>query len=265
MKCVFVAIGWENISLQALSAVLKKHGHEVHLVYDQSLFDDKNYLCIKSLAKLFDQKDLVLQRMIELKPDLVGFHVQTIQYQEMRALATEFKKYYKAPVIFGGIHPHSALDKVLRQDDPAVDIICLGEGEYPLLELCNSIENGRIDYSIKNLWFRTKGGQLIKNEMRPLIEDLDSLPTIDKELFAPHFPMKYSYLSCPSRGCPFDCSYCSLSFLGKEAKKVKEGPPSPSYKMDSFDDFMTEGPIRKVTPLSSVKTKSGSRKQSRMR
>jgi hypothetical protein len=47
MKVVLVAIGWENIALQALSAVLKKGGHEVELVYDQALFDDKNYLCIK--------------------------------------------------------------------------------------------------------------------------------------------------------------------------------------------------------------------------
>ena len=77
MKCVLVAIGWENIALQALSAMLKKHGHEVHLVYDQALFDDKNYLCIKWLSKIFDQKDLVLQRIIELKPDLVGLSAVT--------------------------------------------------------------------------------------------------------------------------------------------------------------------------------------------
>ncbi|MFH1905624.1 MAG: radical SAM protein [bacterium] len=221
MRCVFVAIGWENISLQALSSMLKKHGHEVHLVYKQALFDDKNYLCIKPLARLLDQRDLVLQRIIELEPDLVGFHVQTIQYQEMQALATELKKYYRVPVIFGGIHPYSAPREVLLPDDPAVDIICLGEGEYPLLELCNSIDAGKIDYSIKNLWFRLEDGTLIKNEMRPLIEDIDALPTIDKELFAPHIPMHYSYLACSSRGCPFMCTYCCLSFLGKEARRLK--------------------------------------------
>lgn len=223
MRCVFVAIGWENIALQALSAMLKMHGHEVYLVYDQALFDDKNYLCIKWLANLLDQKDLILQRIIELEPDLVGFHVQTVQYQEMHALAAELKRYYKVPVIFGGIHPHSAPDKVLLSDDPAVDIICLSEGEYPLLELCDSIDEDKIDYTIKNLWFRFEDGTIIKNDLRPLIKDIDNLPTIDKELFAPHVPIKNSYLSCPARGCPFDCSYCSLSFLGKEAKRLK-GP-----------------------------------------
>jgi hypothetical protein len=214
-------MGWENISLQALSAVLKSHDHEVHLVYDQALFDDKNYLSIPWLAKLLDQKDLVLQRIIELQPDLVGFHVQTIQYQEMRALAAEIKKYYRVPIIFGGIHPHSASEHVLQSDDPTVDIICRSEGEFPLLELCNSIDAGRIDYSIQNLWFRLEDGTVIRNGERPLIHDIDALPSIDKELFAPHVPLSYSYLSSPSRGCPYKCSYCSLSFLGDEADRLK--------------------------------------------
>lgn len=233
MRCVFVAIGWENIALQALSAMLKKHGHEVHLVYDQAIFDDKNYLCIKWLARLFDQRDLVIQRIIELEPDLVGFHVQTIQYQQMYGLAAELKKHYKVPVIFGGIHPHSAPDQVLLSDDPSVDMICLGEGEYPLLELCDSIDQGKIDYTIKNLWFRIEDGSIIKNEMRPLINDIDNLPTIDKELFAPHVPIKYSYLSCPARGCLFDCNYCSLSFLGKEAKRLN-GPKVRQMSVDAL-------------------------------
>ena len=236
MRCVLVAIGWENIALQALSAMLKKHRHEVYLVYDQALFDDKNYLCLKWMANILAQKDLVLQRIIELEPDLVGFHVQAVQYQEMRTLAKELKKYYRVPVIFGGIHPHSAPDQVLLSDDSTVDIICISEGEYPLLELCNSIDTGKIDYSIKNLWFRLEDGSLVKNETRPLIEDIDALPTIDKELFALHVPMHYAYLACPSRGCPFKCTYCSLSFLAEEAERLN----SPRLRERSVDSLISE-------------------------
>ena len=220
MKCVFVAIGWENLPLQALSAVLKQNGHEVELVYDQALFDDKNYLDIDWAAKLLDQKELVLQRIIELEPDLVAFHVMTVQYREMRELAQKIKEKYAVPIIFGGIHAHAAPNAVLLADDPAVDMVCLGDGEEALLELCNNIEAGKIDYSIQNLWFRLDNGKIIKNDMRPMVTDMDTLPPPDKDLFAPHVPLKHSYLSSPSRGCPYNCTFCSLSFLADEAKKM---------------------------------------------
>ena len=236
MKIVFVAIGWENISLQALSSVLKQHGHEVELVYDQALFDDKNYLCIQWMSNLLDQKGKVLQQIIELKPDLVGFSVQTVQYRQMLDLARELKKRYRIPIVFGGIHPHSAPEEVLRADDPTVDVICLGEGEYPLLEFVESMEKGKLDYSIQNLWFRLENGEIIKNSRREVIHNLNALPIIDKELFAPHVPLKYSYLSTPSRGCPFDCSYCSLSFLGKDAISLN----APRCRERSVDSLIEE-------------------------
>jgi hypothetical protein len=185
------------------------------------------------MAKLLDQKDLVIQRIIELEPDLVGFHVQAVQYQEMRDMAEKIKQHYNVPIIFGGIHPHSSPDNTLLKEDPAVDMICLSEGEYPLLELCNSIDQGEIDYSIKNIWFRLEDGSLIKNETRPLIENIDGLPTIDKELFDPHVSLKNSYLSTPSRGCPFVCNFCSLSFLGAEAKRLG-GPRVRERSVDSL-------------------------------
>ncbi len=49
----------------------------------------------------------------------------------------------------------------------------------------------------------------------------------------------------------------------EEDKKVKEGPPSPSYKMDSMDDFMGSSPLRKTSQPSSVKKKSKSHNKSR--
>lgn len=48
----------------------------------------------------------------------------------------------------------------------------------------------------------------------------------------------------------------------EEKKKVKEGPPSPSYKMESFDDFMTASPIQKTSPSPAKKKKLKNRKWS---
>jgi radical SAM superfamily enzyme YgiQ (UPF0313 family) len=117
------------------------------------------------------------------------------------------------PIIFGGIHPTSVPERVIKND--FVDMVCVGEGEYPMLELANSLERGKIDYSIQNLWFK-KDGQIIQNPIRPLVEDLDSLPMPDKDLYysaSPHFSQCYYIMA--SRGCAYSCSYCCNSYLRK--------------------------------------------------
>ena len=75
------------------------------------------------------------------------------------------------PVIWGGTHPTIAPDESIQ----VADIVCIGEGEYPLLDLANRMSAQReFDY-VKNLWIR-KEDRIIKNDVGPLIPDLDTLP-----------------------------------------------------------------------------------------
>jgi anaerobic magnesium-protoporphyrin IX monomethyl ester cyclase len=81
------------------------------------------------------------------------------------------------------------------------------------------MERGQVDYTIKNIWFK-KNGQVIQNEVRPLIEDLDSLPMLDKDLYyqaSPYFSQCYYIMT--SRGCLNTCSYCCHSYLKKIYEK----------------------------------------------
>jgi len=227
MKCTFVALGAENISLEVLSAMLKAHGHRTELAYDQALFDDKNYLYMPRFARLFDQRDDVVEQVVASRPDLVGFSVMTPTYRWALDVAGRIKKRLDVPIIFGGMHPTTLPEQTIAND--CVDMICVGEGDHALVDLANAIEAGRVDTSIENLWFK-KDGRVICNEQRPLIDDLDTLPLPDKELFAPHVPIKNYYLAVTSRGCPYACTYCSLSFQAKEiarlgGKRLRERSP----------------------------------------
>ena len=239
MRCTFVAMGWENISLQALSAVLKANGHECALAYDQALFDDKNYLCIPLLARIFDMRERVVEEVVASKPDLVAFSVLATTYRWALDMAGRIKERIDVPIVFGGIHPSSIPERCIRED--AVDIVCIGEGEEALLELCSSIERGEIDHAIKNLWFKTPGGEIIRNPRRPQIQNLDALPFPDKELFAPHVPLQNCYLAVVARGCPFACSYCSLSFEAQEWKKVG----GRRFRLRSVDSVIRELKLNK--------------------
>lgn len=217
MHCTFVAMGAENISLEVLSANLKLHGHTTSLAYDQALFDDKNYLSKPYVAKFFDHKDTVVGQVVQSKPAVVAFSVMTPTYTWALDLARRIKAEIDVIILFGGIHPTTCADAVIQED--CVDIVCKGEGDTAIVELCNGIDQGVLDTRIANLWFKVDG-HIIRNEQASPIADLDSLPAPDKALFEDHVPISNSYLSVTSRGCPFACSFCSLSFYAEEAKTL---------------------------------------------
>ncbi|MFC1709914.1 B12-binding domain-containing radical SAM protein [Candidatus Omnitrophota bacterium] len=207
MKVVFVFAESESYSIGLFSSILKQHGHEVHLVFDPKIFATHE-ISNSSFKRLFDIRENNIRKIQQLKPDLVCFSVYTQDYQWSLSMASSIKKAIDVPIIFGGIHCILVPEEVIK--NKCVDMICVGEGEYALLELVESIKKGRIDNAIKNLWFKTEDGQVIKNQLRPLIADLDTLPFPDKDLFYEQKPIfRSGYSMSSGRGCPFSCTYCS--------------------------------------------------------
>jgi len=90
------------------------------------------------------------------------------------------------------------------------DSVVRFEGELTFLELAEAVENKRSLSGIKGLAFKEKG-KIRENALRPLIDDLDSLPfpardTLPEILSGGGLPALSS-----SRGCYNNCSYCSIS------------------------------------------------------
>ncbi|MCK4994210.1 MAG: cobalamin-dependent protein [Candidatus Omnitrophica bacterium] len=215
MKVAFISdstqcLGIKYPGIRSLSAILKDAGHEVKLFVDPLLFQD-SHCSLKKLSRMFDFKKELLMQLKNYQPHLVGMTVTTETYPWACAMAALIKQAIKVPVIWGGIHPTSVPEQVIRNDN--IDMVCIGEGEYPILELADSMEKGQIDYAIKNLWFK-KNGKIIKNELRPLLQNLDALPIPDPELYAQWEDcLKIGYYIAASRGCPNQCSYCCHSYL----------------------------------------------------
>ena len=106
-----------------------------------------------------------------------------------------------------GPHPTFSPDIIQH---PAIDVICRGEGEYAMLDIANTVDNSRELTSIPNLWAKVDK-EIYKNEPRPLIEYLDTLPLPDREMYYkyPFFRQKKHKNFIAGRGCPFRCSFCS--------------------------------------------------------
>jgi len=130
--------------------------------------------------------------------DLVGLSVMTCYAPRAYEIATEFRKRGK-PVVIGGVHPTYCPDEALRYGDA---IVC-GEAEELWPQVVADFEAGAMK-------------RIYKMESFPSIEDYIS-PRV--ELLSPDAYMTRQ-CSFTTRGCHFDCEFCSVSpFNGKTTRR----------------------------------------------
>jgi anaerobic magnesium-protoporphyrin IX monomethyl ester cyclase len=188
MKALFVQRDpFVKMGISALAAVLKENGHSCELL-------------IENL-----EKDL-LAKVKQSAPDLVVFSITTNEYSWMKKLATEIKRACAIPIVCGGPHPTFFPDVI---NDDYLDFACVGEGEGAMVELAGAIASGSSAAGIKNLIVK-ENGKIHRNELRPLIEDLDSLPFPDRSIYDRYdfFRSQKNRHVITGRGCPYQCTFC---------------------------------------------------------
>lgn len=248
------AEGYIQVGLALLSAILKKGGHKTEL-FDTTFYDTggdndrviaEKYLQFKKIknSKVFEREKVDIlselkKKIKNCRPDLIAATCTSNDYGFLKNLLIGIKKDTNIPVILGGPHPTVTPEKTIEED--FVDMICVGEGEYALLELCDSLSNKKDITSIKNLWVK-KDGKIFKNSVRPLLHDLDSLPYLDWTIFDEKhhyrpFSGKVYYFGWFEfgRGCPFACNYCINPYLHQ------------MYKGDKF--YRAKSPIRMIEEI----------------
>ena len=138
------------------------------------------------------------------------------------------------PIVLGGIHP-TMFDYYLLQMYP-VDYIVRGEGEIAIVELCAALEKGRDVSAVPNLSWKDQSRAVIRNPVAPKIskDDLGRYPIPDFS----QLPMKlYKGLSIESsRGCAFDCSFCSTSY-----RRTWRGMPAAVF-VDRLEQMLPQVP-----------------------
>ena len=177
-----------------LSAALKKNGHQVRLFY---------------LSELWPQEKIIAEAKA-YGPGLICLSGTSHQFRYIQQIAAWLKAAMpQIPIACGGVHAMLAPTEVIS--DPGIDIICLGEGEAAIVELAQALDQGKDHQKIQNLWVKSKG-DVVRNPLRPLIENLDELPFPDRELFNHQEILdkdnrRLSLLV--GRGCPYGCTYCA--------------------------------------------------------
>ena len=139
---------------------------------------EKNGITVKILdaPALEIGHEAVINEIQKYSPDIVAVTSVTPTIESALKTAKISKEACpNAVTVLGGYHPTFTYQEVLKND--FVDIVVCGEGELTMVELVDSLENGKNLREVKGI--ATKD---FKTLPRGIIKDLDSIP-----FHPPHF------------------------------------------------------------------------------
>jgi radical SAM superfamily enzyme YgiQ (UPF0313 family) len=191
------------IGLAYIASVLKKEGHEVE-IYNQDIYH-------------YPDTHLT-EHLNQSKCDIVGVSVigGYYQYRKILSLSYAINNSQNRPFyIIGGHGPAPEPEYFIRKTE--ADAVCIGEGEETVVELINALENNQTLKNVFGIAYRD-GKNIVINDRRPLIKDIDNIPFPAYELFPVNI---YRLLRMPrcsatdfvmpvlsGRGCTFKCNFC---------------------------------------------------------
>lgn len=219
------------LGLAIIAAVLEQDGHTVEIL-------DANALHLNGKE--------ITERV--KNADVVGITAMTPAVNSAIRIAKEIKRENpELTIILGGPHatilPEDTITKV-----PEIDIIVRGEGEKTVVELFDAIENNKDFQNINGLTYRNNG--VINTPEQSSIVELDMLPfpayhllPINKYKLHPPHGRKLPYMAMmTSRGCPYNCIYCSKPIFGSKFRAQ-----SPGRTVDEIEYLISRFGIKEIT------------------
>jgi anaerobic magnesium-protoporphyrin IX monomethyl ester cyclase len=162
------------------------------------------------IATYTSDPEPVAEMVTRLRPDVVGFSL-IFQYMSPafgRVIRTLRERGCRAHITVGGHYPSFDHEEVLQRI-PGADSVVRFEGEVTLVELMDKLGRGEDWRDISGIAYR-RGEEIVANPLRPAIDDLDVLPFPDRSDIDYRRQELSTASILGSRGCPWDCSFCSI-------------------------------------------------------
>ncbi len=191
------------LGLAYIAGVLERDGHQVRILD----FQIEDYNLSHELATF--------------QPDLAGISVCSPSARNAFHLARELKKLNPSLPIVAGSHHISVYEEEIFSQTDDFDILSIGESEETMAELVSVLSGGGELSAVKGIIFK-ENGEVIKNEPREFLKDLDQLPFVPLHLFEikRYRPLPGTFTRLPNmvmittRGCPYHCTFCNKSIWG---------------------------------------------------
>ncbi len=229
---------FENNGVRILSSVLRKAGFRVDEIYFKDYFHHR--FIPPSEAEITRLRTLLK----DLGPGLIGISLRAGAYlQAARPIMKMIRDELGIPVLLGGPHTTFDREKLIHE----VDYLAVGEAEESILELARAVESGGDAGGVAGIW-ANEAGEIRRNPVRGLIQDLDTIPfrdyhsnddkwVIDGKRFSRGDPVtgEHIYIAMASRGCVYNCTFCDTNILKKLYKGLGK-----YYRVRSVDNVLGE-------------------------
>jgi radical SAM superfamily enzyme YgiQ (UPF0313 family) len=206
------------LGLAYLGAVAEKAGHQVTVIDCQG--ERLTY-------------DSFRQRIAGVPSDVIGVTSTTLLYNSAKTIMETARVVHpNAVTMIGGSHV-SFWDENALNETKALDVIVRKEGENTFLELLQRIEAQKSYSDVSGTTVRTKNG-IVRNQDRPFLQDLDSLPSPAYHLLpldSYHRMGKTIFPIVTSRGCVQWCDFCSTVRMFGRGYRVR----SPKKVVDDME------------------------------
>lgn len=202
-----------HLGLLALAAAATGQGHEA------SIYDPKRLLRSGHLAYDETLYERVAQELLAASPEAVGFTTLGCSFLFAINVAAELKRREPdLPILLGGPHA-TMLHRPILERFPQFDLVARHECDEVIAPLLDALPSRRLEH-IPGLSWRD-GGRLRYTEGKPKVEDLDSLPISNYDLY-PVADLGLDLLRIEAgRGCPFMCTFCSTAGFFQRSFRLK--------------------------------------------
>lgn len=194
----------ESLAMGYLASSLRQNGFNVEIM-DEEVQDLSRNKVIKKLNSA----------------DLIGFTATAKpQIFEIIDVVKELRKTNKKVHITVGGHFATFMYKELLNFKNIFDSVVLYEGEETMIELAETLSNGKSLDKIEGIAYKNHKNKIIKSNLRPLIKDLDTLSFPTRDLLPEIIRKGGLTVISSSRGCYNRCSYCTISQFYNDPKGI---------------------------------------------
>ena len=161
------------------------------------------------------QMEQILQDIYKRKPDVIGFSCYIWNISYVKVILADIKKVLPDVKIWAGGPEVSYHGEAFLKEEPAVDLVMMGEGEITFAHFLKALLEGEDLKQVPGLMVRNADGTFTNTGFRQVM-DMSQIPFPYAFMDMKELEHRIIYYES-SRGCPFSCAYC-LSSIDKKLR-----------------------------------------------